>query len=65
MPKTSTSTSKSSSLKLKISQCEKEIEAKCNQLRNAMESVNELLEMERQSKGKMIEDDSDGVHEYN
>ena len=54
-----TSTSKSSALKLKISQCEKEIEAKCNQLRNAMESVNELLEMERQGKGKMIEDHSD------
>ena len=35
-----------------------EIEAKCNQLRNAMESVKELLEMERQGKGKMIEDDS-------
>ena len=53
-----TSTSKSSALRLKISQCEKEIEAKCNQLRSAMESVNELLEMERQGKGKIIEDDS-------
>ena len=38
-----TSASKSSALKLKISQCEMEIEAKCNQLRNAMESVKELL----------------------
>lgn len=47
--------SKSKATKLKISQCEKEIEEKCNQLRDAMESVNQLLEMERQAKEKIID----------
>ena len=47
--------SKSKSTKLKISQYEKEIEEKCNQLRVAMEDVNKLLEMERQGSEKIID----------
>jgi len=38
----------SNAIKLKMSQCDKEIEAKMNQLMTAMVSVNNLLERERQ-----------------
>ena len=51
----SAAVSKSKATKLRISQCEKEIEDKCNQLRVAMESVNKLLEMEIQGKVKIID----------
>jgi len=44
------STTASNALKLKMSQCDKEIEAKMNQLMTAMVSVNSLLEMERHSR---------------
>ena len=42
------STAASNAIKLKMSQCDKEIEAKMNQLMTAMVSVNNLLERERQ-----------------
>ena len=47
---TSSVVSNTTATKMKIAQCEKEIEDKCLQLKDALENVNKLLEMERQGR---------------